>query len=310
MRYFCVTAPGGGRGVLLVAFTRANAIPCGRMTELRRTAALAVAVLTALLLVVPNVSSHLQSCTSTSVSASEPTTPPGSSTPSSTSTTADPSPSTTGEQPAVSSVTTTCGPPDATVMLPLALVIGLLMLPDLSELAIPGLVSLKRRVEVQADRQVALERDFTQMRTDLRASQTTRVTNNFVLADLVKTRARLEDKTDAWDHEGPLPIVESDLPVVPLAPDVAINESELLHAAARIDRYLDVTATDSATGLDQASIIDRWRHLFAQEIQVVQAARNAVAHPPHDLTDADLRHATDIAQRLLALLEGRFEHGG
>ena len=51
----------------------------------------------------------------------------------------------------------TCGPPRLLELLPFGLVIALLLWPDLSELGITGVVTLKRRLDQQEERQSALE---------------------------------------------------------------------------------------------------------------------------------------------------------
>jgi hypothetical protein len=56
-----------------------------------------------------------------------------------------------------------CGPPGLSELVPFALVIAVLLAPDLTELAIPGLLSLKRMVRRQEDRQNQVEAKLTRI---------------------------------------------------------------------------------------------------------------------------------------------------
>lgn len=66
-----------------------------------------------------------------------------------------------------------CGAPGLTQLLPFIIVVALLLAPDLSELAIPGLLSIKRRVEEQGRRQERIETELVRVEQNARLSANT-----------------------------------------------------------------------------------------------------------------------------------------
>lgn len=66
-----------------------------------------------------------------------------------------------------SAVVDLCGPPGLTELAPFALVIAVLLLPDLSEMGIAGLLSLKRAVRHQGERQEAVEGQLVRLEQSL-----------------------------------------------------------------------------------------------------------------------------------------------
>jgi hypothetical protein len=53
---------------------------------------------------------------------------------------------------------------------------------------------------------------------------------------------------------------------------------------------------------DNVDAYERWLELFDRELRAVRATRNAVAHPPHDLTSDQIAEAVAVADRLTELL--------
>ena len=206
-----------------------------------------------------------------------------------------------------------CKVADATVALPL-LVVGLLLyMPDVTELAIPGLVSLKRQVnsqekqvQMQADRQNALEQQITSFHAAFMRQETS-VTTNVLVSDLSQTAARVENKAPAWVEARAVSRADLEESEPQPSEHEARLESELLRASAALEMFLkDAYAPlEMAVSGQRREMIQRWHRLFRREIEVVQAARNAIASPPYDLTADDLLEATQIANRLIGLLETR-----
>jgi hypothetical protein len=94
-----------------------------------------------------------------------------------------------------------CGPPGLNELMPFALVILVLLAPDFTELAIPGLLSLKRAVTRQEGRQDQVEMKLAQVeqRVDNRISVT--VLN--AAEQAVATKAKIFRREDTGDEEPP-----------------------------------------------------------------------------------------------------------
>lgn len=93
-----------------------------------------------------------------------------------------------------------CGAPGITQLLPFIVVIALLLAPDLSELAIPGLLSIKRRVEEQGRRQERIEAELVRVEQNVRLSANTYLAvHNHGIAEL-DLRA-LELKQSQFEEE-------------------------------------------------------------------------------------------------------------
>jgi hypothetical protein len=54
---------------------------------------------------------------------------------------------------------------------------------------------------------------------------------------------------------------------------------------------------------------ERWLELFDRELRAVRATRNAVAHPPHDLTREQISEAAAVADRLTEVLRSGLQRG-
>lgn len=211
--------------------------------------------------------------------------------------------STEGSDDVTNMTTTTCSGVDASQLLPLAILVALLLLPDMSELAIPGLITLKRRVEQQehtvssqAARQSDLEHQLQVLQTTVQSTNT----SVYVLNDLSAIAEGVERKASAFlDPQAPMSTRTE-----PRSPDpeTAVRANELLELAERLATY--------ETGLSERSLppesheaLRRWRHLFATELAAVRTARNRIAHPPHDLTPDQIDDAVRIARRLYEVLQ-------
>jgi hypothetical protein len=220
-----------------------------------------------------------------------------------------------------------CGPLAATdppVVVGLVLVL-LLILPDFAEVAVPGFVSLRRRVDEQGRRQEKLEEHVR-----LAVSQTaTAHINQFLptVADpktfdeLSRRVDRLEGNSEIDDEPSTLSSdadrrTSDSLTTVPqdaadgpartqpvMTPGAArsmlatelISRAERLADAARRAQQLEDSLGGRANSSDEA--LRAWWGSFREELSYVQAARNSVAHAK-PLEDDTLQSAVDLARRL------------
>lgn len=223
-----------------------------------------------------------------------------------------------------------CGPPtlsDPTV-LAVGLLIVFLILPDLSEVGLPG-ITLKRRIEA-AEQKVTDESRRVSDLQSLAAIQQLRiesislnqtVSGASAQASLVLTpevlrelQHGIDDKSEAYLRQEYVP--ETVLPAIGDSDDIAIRSAKLIRLWEEIRRSTveagQVFATQSPSGGDESphlespARIERFVRVFADELQAVRTVRNAVAHAsPVSLEDLD--RAIDVAERLLAILRDPFE---
>lgn len=208
-------------------------------------------------------------------------------------TTTDPSVSTT------TTTSTSCSGVATGHLVPLALLVGVLLVPDMSELAIPGLITLKRRVEqqedlvaVQGERQSDLERRVLLLQMNASASATVNMNFGTFLEDLPRKEERFR-RGETLD--------EREL-VVSVDPQIAAREQELLALTERLRTYEDMASARTLQSTVQAALL-RWRQVFAPELAALRATRDKVAHPPHNLSGEQLEQAVALAQRLVRLLD-------
>lgn len=93
-------------------------------------------------------------------------------------------------------VARTCRPLDVLDLTPLLVPVAILLFPDVAELAIPGFISLKRDVAVQAERQERIERSLVQV--EQRMSQFQALTINFA----PDTGPGLQDREELFKRGG------------------------------------------------------------------------------------------------------------
>jgi hypothetical protein len=123
----------------------------------------------------------------------------------------------------VGKVVELCGPPGLTELLPFALVIAVLLAPDLSELGIPGLLSVKRRIGQQEARQDTLETKI--MRIEQNVDQRVEQTQNFHFGDLdiMELGHKLDEKLTA--------MFETAISAQPAAEDEVVTSEAIVDLA-------------------------------------------------------------------------------
>jgi hypothetical protein len=208
-------------------------------------------------------------------------------------------------------VVTTCGAvgvSDAAVVVAVLLVV-LLLLPDFAEVAIPGLISLKRRVAAQEERQQRLEQRFQSF-----AVASANPTTHIHLEPFLAPQGALEDRAaEAQDKRDALAAGE-DTELVPPQPEVPadpesqqlafgllalwerlwIAEQEASSLAAKAQASGVTAYGPSFQVTPRTEALLRWYRAFASELTYIRAARNAVAHA-QPIDKHTLRTALDLA---------------
>jgi hypothetical protein len=192
-------------------------------------------------------------------------------------------------------VVTVCGPvgTDDLVVVGLSLLLaGMFIWPDLSELGIPGLVTIKRRLAEQEQATRAVEADVQNLALAQPTPGVTAVT-----------------ATD----EAPLSPTSSVsvLPTEPIAfaTERGRNEQELLVLARDLDGYVRL-ANRFGPRLQQRSArpeeleaLGRWLNDFDGQLRRWAAIRNTAVHVPERLTDADVANGVELGRSLVSEAE-------
>lgn len=217
-----------------------------------------------------------------------------------------------------------CGPASLTDLAPWALIIALLLAPEFTRLDFFGVVSLHRTVKEQVRRQEQLASDLFQVKTAV--SQNVRVENQIIMApEPREALGALNDKASRFLQQTPGPLAFAFAPSKldrQARPVRAQMESQLLRLWEDIQAYIDYVSEPSSAGWvvrprttrpsaeppDPAilGVIADWRGLFWDEIQLVRAARNSVAHAV-EISDSDLEEALTVGRRLLDVLTQKLE---
>lgn len=224
-----------------------------------------------------------------------------------------------GERPVVN----VCAPMSAESLLGPVLLIAVLLLPDISELAIPNLITLKRRVNEHAVEQGKIRDELARVEQNQLALQSVNVTvGGYVPPDWERVRAELEGQLretkdlvaavrQIQGHVAPFEIV-SDASVADAERDRL--DAELLRLWRPIESVLGLTRAATRpwrrdevpelTGHEVEALLE-FERVFRSEIQAVRAVRNAVVHEPDKVTKDDLREAIEVARSLNEALRSR-----
>lgn len=216
--------------------------------------------------------------------------------------------------------------PEVIDILPLVTLAGVLLLGELAELSIPGLLTLKTRVEEQQVRQERLERELIDVRFS--ASQSQSVVNQNYYPDPSYQNPQEASRSahvKAEAEPGAKGTGDVDGVSVPDSPDLAALKYRVLEAYERISPFVYIaqdlqrmapeqiyrrmpTAYRSALESLSPAHLDQlkeWFKRFRREIESVRAVRNSVAHPPALVTEDDLAATLDTLKTLQAELDRR-----
>jgi hypothetical protein len=224
-------------------------------------------------------------------------------------------------------VTRTCNGPsvsDAGVVA-IALLIVLLFAPDMSEVGVLG-VSLKRRLataEAKAS-ESAEKAERLEDRIQVQNSRIEMLSQNLAMAtanaqaisnvylttsDEIRQRdSGLAQKAEAFKRgvEPEPTTTAGELVTEALDAELAtrlIRDWEVLAASLDLPPYRPGGRPDIPRVVVSSDEANRFVNVFADELKIVRAARNNVAHA-RPITNDDLRAAVDISDRLLAILQG------
>jgi hypothetical protein len=220
----------------------------------------------------------------------------------------------------VKAVVQTCGPIGVIDLAPVAVLIALLLIPDLSQVDLFGVISLHREVKEVGRKQDQVAGELVQVRAAVNqaVSQNQTINQNFIMSPgAQEARAELEQKVDDFLSQ-PLGFVTPS-PVrkrQPPGPDRARKEAELITVWEDLRAYLALIGGRPSRGASErpepsaipivASIISEFSTTFADQIDVVRAARNSVAHAV-PISNQDLDTALALGQRLLEALSRRLD---
>jgi hypothetical protein len=231
-----------------------------------------------------------------------------------------------------------CGPPRLLDLVPFALIIGVVLWPDLSELSVSNIVTLKRRVREQQSRQEALESQVGLLQQHvsqaalLLQSQNQANTQSVVVGapyapaqdDL---RAGIEQKEHGTADAGGAgagEIVDGER-VQLLGRFVdAYSELEPYIRLTEMTRYRDnvvnpprgIPEIPQMNDAERRVVLD-WGERYRDEIRALRQTRNVLVHMPATVSGATLRGAIENTERLrrvldmaLAIERRREDHGG
>lgn len=212
-----------------------------------------------------------------------------------------------------------CGPPRLIDLAPFVLVIALLVWPDLSELGVTGLVTLRRRVTQQEERQQLLEdrlievhQAFMQTAAAVQGQSQASTTNVYYgeyAPDQGDVSRGIAEKQGA-ERRHPQP-AEGGPP--------AASQTELLGTFLReyaaLEPYIVPSQLRNAPRWspkrlghlsdEQQRLVEDWNERFAGEVRAVRQTRNVAVHEPDTLSDDTLRGAINNTRALKGILFDR-----
>jgi hypothetical protein len=219
-----------------------------------------------------------------------------------------------------------CNPWGIVELIPFLVISLLAILPDLSEVTIGSIVSLKRRIDIQqgeldrtAKRQESVEQQILQL-TSVSTSQ--QVTQQFFnlpagsathLPDAVNRKRELLEDIPGADDAAPIANRRTYLPWIPgnsyisdYPPEDARRALRLIEQWEGLDRFVTSRYpfdSDKEFGVEKLLKKARrnFSHLFADEIDMVRSVRNSIAHARY-VTAEDLKGALEAAEELNRIL--------
>ncbi|GAB3460599.1 hypothetical protein [Actinophytocola sediminis] len=220
-----------------------------------------------------------------------------------------------------------CNPWGIVELIPFLVIAILAILPDLSEVTIGSIVSLKRRVEVQEDeldrtvkRQESVEQQILQL-ANVSASQ--QVTQQFFTLPAGSATRLPDDVLDKKERLfGDLPDVTRAAPgvrerpyppripgmhhVSDYSPEDAQRALQLIEQWEGLDQFVVSrypTDPGSESGVEQLLRKARrnFSRLFADELDMIRSVRNNIAHARYVATE-DLQGALEAAEELHQIL--------
>jgi hypothetical protein len=208
-----------------------------------------------------------------------------------------------------------CGPPRLLDLAPFGLVIAVLLWPDLSEVNVAGLLTLKRRLRRQEARQEGLEdtlstiqQHLTQLSISTQNQSQAAAANVYLYPpDQEEVRRGIVGKEGAIGHSPNESQEESQ------GDKRQVLLGEFLQEYARLEPFIFVPGMHRfSKALDelndaQISLVERWNELFSSEIGALRQTRNVVVHEPERVSDETLVGALDNTKQLSRILFERLD---
>jgi hypothetical protein len=240
-----------------------------------------------------------------------------------------------------------CAPLSLVDLTPIVLLALLCLLPDLSELSVPGIASIKVRLDRQTEQQADIKDQLAQVQqaVSLGVAQETAVyivNPGAALENLPEKEAKFRREPTAEDERATA--TEAGPDSAERSAELALLERRILQVwDERLWPYVDLArrargpqwrgflrryregtldpklvvrygrTLERLPQLDDEAlgVVSRWATVFEEELNVVRGARNAIAHPGSSAEpDLDtLRETVQLAERLVSLLDSGIETG-
>lgn len=221
-----------------------------------------------------------------------------------------------------------CGSPRLLDLAPFALIISVLLWPDLGELAVAGLFTLRRRVDQQQERQESVESRLTQVDQQLTQlatlsqvqsqNQNANPTINVYPPDQEVLRrgidareaeAGADDEDEAEEPQEEAPPVPRGMPGDGDAERQRLL-GEFMREYARLEPFILPPGNRLARELESLDATSReqvmhWREMFDREINALRQTRNSAVHQPELVSPATLSGAIANTRELSRILFGR-----
>lgn len=212
-----------------------------------------------------------------------------------------------------------CGPPRLLDLVPFALVIAVLLWPDLGELAVTGLFTLRRRVEQQEERQEDIEsrllevsQHLTQLAT-LSQSQVqgqSQTVNNYYAPDQGDLKRSIYAKEAGEQATNVGELVQAEEALQTETDERQRLLGEFVRDYSRLEPYILPRGSRLSGELDQLDpdrrqLVEDWRAMFDREISALRQTRNAAVHQPNLVSSETLQGAIENTRELSRILFDR-----
>ncbi len=217
----------------------------------------------------------------------------------------------------------TCGPPRLLDLAPFALIITVLLWPDLGELAVTGLFTLRRRVDHQEERQEDVESrllqvsqqltqlaTLSQVQTQAQGQTAIGAVNNYYAPDQQDLKRSIDAKEAGEQPADGGVLVEAEASLRAEADERERLLGEFIRAYSRLEPYILPRSARLADELDQLDperrqLVEEWRAMFDREIAALRQTRNAAVHQPGLVSPQTLRGAIENTRELSRILFDR-----
>jgi hypothetical protein len=224
-----------------------------------------------------------------------------------------------------STVVQVCGPPRLLDLAPFALVIAVALWPDLGELAVAGLFTLRRRVARQEERQGAVEQRLGGIDQQLMQiatlsqmqGQNQTQTFNLVVPDQGELKRSIDLKEGAAGGTALAGLGSAEELAAAKSSSRAETDERLrllgkfVRDYARLEPYMVSPRSplyrriEADIDPDRRQLVKDWYEMFEPEITALRQTRNATIHQPDLVSQETLRGAIDNTAELSRIVFDR-----